>query len=77
MDCREKLKQLLSTPNIEGDQAESEDQDVFDEDSEEESEEPDEYEAKFNDLIPLDLTVESRLIIQVSKVNHLRNNCSI
>jgi hypothetical protein len=76
-DCREKLKQLLSAPNIEGDQAEGEDQDIFNEDTEEESEEPDEYEAESDDLISLGLTVEGRMVMQVSKSNHLRNHCSI
>jgi hypothetical protein len=76
-DCRQRLKQLLSAPNIEGDQAEGEDQDVFNEDTEEESEEPDEYEAESDDLISLGLTVEGRMVMQVSKSNHLRNHCSI
>ena len=69
-DCRVKLKQLLSAPNIEGDQAEGEDQDVFDEDTEEESEEPDEYEAESDDSIPLGLTVEGRVLMQVKQITY-------
>ena len=75
-DCREKLKQLLSSPNIIDDQAEGGDQDVFDEDTEEKSEEPDKYEANSDNSIPLGSTVEDQVIIQVSKTNYLRNYCS-
>lgn len=76
-DCREKLKQLLSAPNIIGDQAEGEDQDVFDEDTEEENEELDGYEAESDDSIPLGSTAEDQVVMQVCKANYLPYHCFI
>ena len=68
---------MLSAPNIIGDQAEGEDQDIFDEGTEEGNEELDKYEAESDDSIPLGSTVEDQMVMQVCKVNRLRNRYSI
>ncbi|OCK88060.1 uncharacterized protein K441DRAFT_682086 [Cenococcum geophilum 1.58] len=73
-DSQTKLKYWLSTHDISDCQGEDEDQDTFTEDTERESEEPDEYEDESDDLIPLTSTIEDQVVMHLEKTRFRAQN---